>query len=91
MPVKVTSKVVAYGQRLNLETAVARLNKLDTASQWGYGWLAELPMKSMYGHKRAASLPCPHWRPFSEFSFTFRVPRYFLALARKVNDLRRFS
>ena len=28
---------------------------------------------------------------FQNFSFTFRVPQYFLALARKVNDLRRFS
>ena len=66
------------------------LNKLDTASQWGHGWLAqatELPIKSLLCPMRAASLPCPHWRPFfANFSRTPWVTQYFLVNARKVNS-----
>ena len=49
-----------------LETAVARLNKTGYRKPVG----TELPMKQLLCVMRAASLPCPHWRPFSELSFT---------------------
>ena len=36
---------------------------------------------------RAASLPCPHWRPiFANFSLTLWVTKYFLGIGRKVNS-----
>ena len=36
---------------------------------------------------RAASLPCPHWRPiFANFSLTIWVTKYFLGIGRKVNS-----
>ena len=71
---------------MNLETAVARLNRLDIASQWGHGWLAQATRLSMKPILALCELPVsrvPIGGLFQNFSLTLRVTQCFLVLAKK--------
>ena len=53
------------------------------------GWQAtEFPMKQLHSLCELPVSRVPIGGLFQNFSFTFRVPQYFLAPARKVSDLR---
>ena len=74
--------------KIILEAAVARLNKRRYRKPVGT-WVAalaqatELPMKQLLFPMRAASLPCPHWRPFSELQSHHKGDQIFPSSRKK--------
>ena len=81
--------------KIILEAAVARLNKRRYRKPVGT-WVAGTSYRT--SHETIAFPKCelpasrvPIGGLFRNFSLTLRVTKYFLALARKINDLLRFS
>ena len=63
----------------------------STGESFQSAWGLLIPEQKQQLHTSIIWIPRAIGGLFQNFSFTFRVPQYFLALARKVNDLCRFS